>query len=136
VLLDALDCALQDSEKRVGAVSRALDALVVTSGDLKRWFSDAALLAQQAKAIEACFDQYIPAGATVALLQFPYDFNVGNHMMWAVAVDYLKERGAHIAYAAHVGNFDVKAMARDWRWRGLVLGRRNHFAPLAEARRS
>ncbi len=74
--------------------------------------ADAALLAQQAKAIEACFDQYIPAGAPVALLQFPYDFNVGNHMMWAVAVDYLKKRGAHIAYAAHGGNFDVKAMAR------------------------
>lgn len=74
--------------------------------------TDAALFAQQAQAIDACLDRYIPEGATVALLQFPYDFNVGNHMMWVAAVDYLKRRKARIAYAAHGHNFDLDAMVR------------------------
>jgi pyruvyl transferase EpsO len=73
---------------------------------------DAKLFAHQAQAIDACLDQYIPAGRPVALLQFPYDFNVGNHMMWVAAVDYLKRRNAHIAYAAHGYNFDIEAMKR------------------------
>jgi exopolysaccharide biosynthesis predicted pyruvyltransferase EpsI len=73
---------------------------------------DAALFAQQAEAVDACLDKYIPAGRPVALLQFPYDFNVGNHMMWIAAVDYLKRRSARIAYAAHGYNFDLDAMKR------------------------
>jgi pyruvyl transferase EpsO len=73
---------------------------------------DAALFAQQAQAVDACLHKYIPAGRPVALLQFPYDFNVGNHMMWVAAVDYLKRRNARIAYAAHGYNFDLHAMKR------------------------
>src|SRR5690606_6677882 len=89
------------AERKVGYVtSTALPA------------TDAALFAQQAQAIDACLDRYIPEGATVALLQFPYDFNVGNHMMWVAAVDYLKRRKARIAYAAHGQNFDLDAMVR------------------------
>jgi exopolysaccharide biosynthesis predicted pyruvyltransferase EpsI len=74
--------------------------------------TDAALFARQAQAIDACLDRYIPAGRPVALLQFPWDFNVGNHMMWVAAADYLKRRNARIAYAAHGFNFDVEAMKR------------------------
>jgi exopolysaccharide biosynthesis predicted pyruvyltransferase EpsI len=74
--------------------------------------TDTALFAQQAQAIDACLDRYIPAGRPVALLQFPWDFNVGNHMMWVAAADYLKRRNARIAYAAHGFNFDLEAMKR------------------------
>jgi exopolysaccharide biosynthesis predicted pyruvyltransferase EpsI len=73
---------------------------------------DAALQAQQARAIRECLDRHIPDGQPVALLQFPWDFNVGNHMMWVAAAEYLRRRNAPIAYAAHGGNFDVQAMIR------------------------
>ena len=74
--------------------------------------TDAALFERQAQAIDACLDRYIPADRPVALLQFPYDLNVGNHMMWVAAVDYLKRRNARIAYAAHGYNFELEAMKR------------------------
>jgi exopolysaccharide biosynthesis predicted pyruvyltransferase EpsI len=74
--------------------------------------TDAALFAKAAQAIDACLDRYIPAHRPVALLQFPYDFNAGNHMMWVAAADYLKRRNARIAYAAHGHNFDLEAMKR------------------------
>ena len=53
-------------------------------------------------------------GAVQLLLQFPYDFNVGNHMMAGVAaMDYLKRRKARIAYTSHGHNFfDLAAMIR------------------------
>jgi pyruvyl transferase EpsO len=74
--------------------------------------ADSALLAQQSRDIDACFDQYIPADRPVALLQFPFDFNVGNHMMWVATSDYLKRRGVRIAYAAHGNNFRLEDMVR------------------------
>lgn len=73
---------------------------------------DAALQSQQARAIRECLDRHIPEGRPVALLQFPYDFNVGNHMMWVAAMDYLKRRKARIAYTSHGHNFDLAAMIR------------------------
>ncbi len=75
-----------------GATSRNRKSVYMTSLALAS--KDAALFAQQAQAVDACLDKYIPAGRPVALLQFPYDFNVGNHMMWVAAVDYLKRRNA------------------------------------------
>src|SRR5262245_52326840 len=74
--------------------------------------TDAARFAKAAQAVDACLDRYIPANSTVALLQFPYDFNVGNHMMWVAAADYLKRRNARLAYAAHGNNFNLEAMKR------------------------
>jgi exopolysaccharide biosynthesis predicted pyruvyltransferase EpsI len=73
---------------------------------------DAAQMAQQARAIRECLDRHIPEGEPVALLQFPYDFNVGNHMMWVAALDYLKQRNAPIAYTAHGHNLDLQEMIR------------------------
>ncbi len=73
---------------------------------------DAALQAKQAHAIRECLDRHIPEGRPVALLQFPLDFNVGNHMMWVAAADYLRQRRAPIAYAAHGQNFDAHALVR------------------------
>lgn len=74
--------------------------------------ADAALLARQSREIDACLDQYIPEGRPVALLQFPFDFNVGMHMMWVAINDYLKQRGARIAYAAHGDNLRVDDLLR------------------------
>ncbi|PTM97753.1 polysaccharide pyruvyl transferase family protein [Mycoplana dimorpha] len=73
---------------------------------------DAAQKARQARAIRECLDRHIPACQPVALLQFPFDFNVGNHMMWVAAMDYLKERRVPIAYTAHGCNLDLKEMKR------------------------
>ncbi len=50
--------------------------------------------------------------ARVALLQFPYDFNVGNHMMWIAAINYLRRAECAVAYTAHGNNFDLDAMKR------------------------
>ncbi|MFN4025140.1 MAG: hypothetical protein ACK4MQ_09915 [Hyphomonas sp.] len=72
--------------------------------------ADASLLAQQADEISTFLDHYIPAGSRVALLQFPYDGNVGMHMMWLAINDYLEARGVDIAYAAHEWNFNISDM--------------------------
>jgi pyruvyl transferase EpsO len=70
--------------------------------------------------IDQRLDEYIPAGEPAALLQFPYDGNVGNHMMWAATADYLERRGVPLAYVAHGNNFDVEMLRRTV-GRGTVL---------------
>jgi pyruvyl transferase EpsO len=74
--------------------------------------SDTALLARQRSEIDAFFDLYIPADRPVALLQYGWDANVGNHMMWLAVRDYLQRRGIAIAYAAHQFNFRLEDMVR------------------------
>jgi len=69
---------------------------------------DATLFAQQRSEIDAFFNQYIPANRPIALLQFPFDPNVGNYMMWLAISDYLKRRGVRVAYAAHEYNFRLR----------------------------
>jgi exopolysaccharide biosynthesis predicted pyruvyltransferase EpsI len=61
--------------------------------------------------IDALLDVHIPR-APVALLQFPYDGNVGNHMMWVATTDYLRSRNIPIVYAAHGNNFKLQDLAR------------------------
>ncbi|MBO9127513.1 MULTISPECIES: polysaccharide pyruvyl transferase family protein [unclassified Rhizobium] len=73
---------------------------------------DAAQLERQRQTIRECLDRYIPESKPVAILQFPFDFNVGNHMMWVAAMDYLKQRNVSIAYTAHGLNFDLQEMIR------------------------
>lgn len=72
--------------------------------------ADAALFTRQTQEISACLDTYIPADRPVALLQFPYDGNVGMHMLWLATTSYLERRGIRIAYVAHEGNFSVARM--------------------------
>lgn len=62
--------------------------------------------------IDATFDDVIGRPESVALLMFPYDGNVGNHMMWLAASDYLHERGIRVSYAAHSDNLQVDALKR------------------------
>ena len=62
--------------------------------------------------IDALLDEHVPRQAPVALLHFPYDGNVGNHMMWVATTDYLRDRNVPIAYVAHTANLDVRDLAR------------------------
>lgn len=61
--------------------------------------------------IDALLDDLIPQ-APVAILQFPYDGNVGNHMMWVATSEYLASRGIKVVYAAHGMNFRIRDLAR------------------------
>jgi pyruvyl transferase EpsO len=70
--------------------------------------------------IDRRLDEYIPAGEPAALLQFPYDGNVGNHMMWVATTDYLSRRRVPLTYVAHGNNFDVPTLKRAV-GRGTVL---------------
>jgi len=47
---------------------------------------DARAFREFRETIDRRLDEYIPAGEPAALLQFPYDGNVGNHMMWVAAI--------------------------------------------------
>lgn len=62
--------------------------------------------------IDALLDVHVPARDPVALLHFPYDGNVGNHMMWVATTDYLRERNVPIAFVAHANNLDLADLAR------------------------
>lgn len=83
--------------------------------------ADASLFAEQRRLIDACFDTHIPADRPAAILQFPFDGNVGNHMMWVAIVEYLAARGVRVAYVAHGYNFSVEEMTRAIGANGTVL---------------
>ena len=70
----------------------------------------AELLTKQADAITSCLDHYIPGDRPVALLLFPLDANVGNHMMWLAITEYLENRGIRIAYLASDWDFNISDM--------------------------
>jgi exopolysaccharide biosynthesis predicted pyruvyltransferase EpsI len=69
--------------------------------------ADAAILASQAHDVLSCLDEHIPQDRPVAILLFPFDDNVGNHMMWLAITDYLERRGIRTAYVAHEWGFDI-----------------------------
>lgn len=73
--------------------------------------ADRAFAAFQAE-IDAQLDRLVPRNGPAALLQFPYDCNAGNHMMWVAATDYLESRAIRLAYVAHGNNCDVRALRR------------------------
>ncbi len=74
--------------------------------------SDATEFSALRRQIDATFDAHIPRGRPVALLQYPYDANVGNHMMWVGTTDYLRDRQIPVGYVAHGNNFDAGALRR------------------------
>jgi pyruvyl transferase EpsO len=73
---------------------------------------DRATLAELRGQIDGALDAVIPAGRPVALLHYPYDGNVGNHMMWVATTDYLAERGIPVGFVAHANNCDPPALRR------------------------
>lgn len=74
--------------------------------------SDQRLFAQQKTQIAECLDKYIPSDRPVALVPFPFDGNVGNHMMWIAVNDYLYQRGIPVVYAAHPWNLELEDLKR------------------------
>ena len=58
-------------------------------------------------------DARVAPGTRVAFLGFPYDTNVGNHMMWLGFMNYMAERGAEVVYAAHVDAYRAESMRRE-----------------------
>lgn len=74
--------------------------------------ADAELLARHTKAIEACLDKYIPASETIAFVPYPFDGNVGNHMMWIAMHAYFRARGIRIGYTAQPWTLNIEQMKR------------------------
>lgn len=62
--------------------------------------------------LDTILDSCLPTSAPVALLMFPYDGNVGNHLMWIGITDYLRKRRIPVGYVAHGNNFRVQDMVR------------------------
>lgn len=60
--------------------------------------------------LDSILDRELGTPERVAVLDSPYDANVGNHMMWLSICQYLHERGIKLAYSAHARTFDVDAM--------------------------
>lgn len=74
--------------------------------------ADQALFADHTSQILESLDQYIPAGKPIALIPFPFDGNVGNHMMWIALHAYFRSRGIRVAYTAQPAKIDLQAMKR------------------------
>jgi pyruvyl transferase EpsO len=60
--------------------------------------------------IDAALDRVIPRDGPVALLHYPYDGNVGNHMMWIAACEYLQSRRIPVRYVSHNDRFDLETL--------------------------
>jgi exopolysaccharide biosynthesis predicted pyruvyltransferase EpsI len=60
--------------------------------------------------IDAALDAQLDPDANAALLHFPYDSNVGNHMLWVAATDYLADRRIRVRYVAHTNNFHLREL--------------------------
>lgn len=82
---------------------------------------DMALLERQSAEVTAFLDRHIPADRRVAILQFPMDGNVGNHMMWLAITDYLRAKGRAPSYASYDWDFDIGHMMRAIGEDGTVL---------------
>lgn len=74
--------------------------------------ADKALFADHTSQIFEYLDKYIPADKPVALIPFPFDGNVGNHMMWIALHDYFRARGIRLAFTAQPAKIDLDAMKR------------------------
>lgn len=74
--------------------------------------SNEASLATLRSEIEQGLDDVFAGTRRVAVLQYPLDANVGNHLMWAAFTSYLARRGIRLAYAAHTGDLDVHDLRR------------------------
>jgi pyruvyl transferase EpsO len=56
-------------------------------------------------------DDVLPPG-DVALVDFPWNPNVGNHLMWLAAMRYLRSRGRRVLYVADPKNYRPWALRR------------------------
>ncbi|MGH7719978.1 MAG: polysaccharide pyruvyl transferase family protein [Gemmatimonadaceae bacterium] len=70
------------------------------------------LVASLARAVEDALDTAIPANRPVALLDFPGYGNVGDSMIWLATVEYLRRRGARIAYSCDLTTYSRETLVR------------------------
>lgn len=74
-------------------------AFDATIDELRRLFSTA-------------LDSRIAPGSRVAFLEFPYDTNVGNHMMWLAGLAYFAARGVEVVHSTHATGYDAQSLRR------------------------
>ena len=72
-----------------------------------------AALSDLRQQVASGLDDLLPPG-DVALVDFPWNPNVGNHLMWLGAMRYLRSRGRRVVYVADAKNY------RDWALRRAV----------------
>ena len=66
-------------------------------------------LQSEAKAV---LDKLIPHGASIILLDYPNNTNVGDSLIWLGEIAYLKSRGFKPSYVCDVKNYDAKAIKK------------------------
>jgi exopolysaccharide biosynthesis protein PssK len=69
--------------------------------------TDDAVLARLRGAVDGALHDVLADTREVAVLQFPNNGNVGNHMMWLAISKFLASNHIRLAYAAHATNFRV-----------------------------
>jgi len=69
-------------------------------------------LATLREQIDAELDRIFSGQRRVAILGYPFDGNVGNHMMWVAIDRFLRARGIAISYTAHMQNTSVDDLRR------------------------
>ena len=70
------------------------------------------LLAELRDAVADALDRHIPPTGDIALVDFPLNPNVGNHLMWLAVTRYLRSRGRRVGYVAHYNNYSYPALRR------------------------
>lgn len=68
------------------------------------------LIAELNQLLDATLAPLVPAGARVALLDFPNHNNVGDNAIWLGELAYLERRGAEIAYVCDLSSFCADAL--------------------------
>jgi exopolysaccharide biosynthesis predicted pyruvyltransferase EpsI len=68
------------------------------------------LVARLRGRINAALDPHVPAGATVAVVDFPSHGNVGDNAIWLGEMAYLKHRHARIAFACDIETYSAAAL--------------------------
>ncbi len=74
--------------------------------------ADRGRLITLARSNDETLDEVLAGHSSVAVVQYPFNANVGNHMMWLALTDYLRDRNIRVAYAAHAGNLQVDILRR------------------------
>jgi exopolysaccharide biosynthesis predicted pyruvyltransferase EpsI len=78
--------------------------------------SDSAYLETQIEELRGRFceplEGRLPRRTKVAFIEFPYDTNVGNHMMWLAGMRYFESRNISVVYPTHINVYDAPSLRR------------------------
>jgi pyruvyl transferase EpsO len=75
--------------------------------------SDVSAPARIAAVLRERLDAAIPAGARVALLDYPNHENVGDSAIWLGEMTYLAERGCEVVYHCDLRSYDARRLRRE-----------------------